>query len=258
MSVVWRLLTEAEAGDGAANMARDRAIQLAHARGLVPATLRLYRWARPTVSIGRFQQATDIDRRACELAGADVVRRFTGGRGVLHDDEVTYSIIAGVGEGIPRSVSASYRILCGMLVQAYEILGVPAHLTARPRGDAKSAACYLHATDADVSVGAAKLSGSAQVWHEGTVLQHGSVVRDRDVELEARIFRLDSAAAEALEAETATLKGLLGKAPSVESIYDALVSGLERSLSVHIEPGELTQFELDMEHELLTDVTVSA
>ncbi|MHB9002692.1 MAG: lipoate--protein ligase family protein [Coriobacteriia bacterium] len=232
-------------------MARDRAIQLAHARGLVPPTLRLYCWARPTVSIGRFQRASGIDRAACDAAGLDVVRRFTGGRGVLHDDEVTYSVVTGLTEGMPRGVAASYRVLCGMLVEAYAILGVSARLTARARGDSKSAACYLHATQADVSVGAAKLSGSAQVWYEGTVLQHGSIVKGRDVTREARIFGLDAHGARALGAEAATLRDLLGsEVPENSAICAALVAGLESALHVEVVPGTLTGFETESEREL--------
>ena len=248
----WRLLLETDPTDGRVNMARDRAIQLAHARGIAPPTLRIYGWSRPTVSIGRFQRSTDVDRAACDAAGVGLVRRFTGGRGVLHDDEITYSVVAGVQEGLPRSVSASYRVLCGMLVEAYAILGVSARLTARTRGDSRSPACYLHATQADVSVGDAKLSGSAQVWYEGTVLQHGSIVRDRDAEWEARIFGLDVRDARALKAETVTLKGLLGnEAPDNDAIAAALVAGFERTFGVEIQPGSLTGFEAAREKELV-------
>ncbi len=81
-------------------------------------------------------------------------------------------------------------MLCGGLVEAYRELGVEAALTARPRGDGSSAACYLHATAADLSLGALKLSGSAQVWHGSTVLQHGSFIVSRDVDREARVFGL--------------------------------------------------------------------
>ena len=74
-------------------MALDRAVQLARQAGDAPPTLRLYRWARATVTLGRFQSAAGVDRELCAREGIDVVRRFTGGRGVLHDDELTYSIV---------------------------------------------------------------------------------------------------------------------------------------------------------------------
>ncbi|MBN2405704.1 MAG: hypothetical protein JXE06_09010, partial [Coriobacteriia bacterium] len=112
-------------------MAIDRAVLHAHETGEAPPTLRLYRWRVPTVTLGKFQKASDADLELCERLGIDVVRRPTGGRGVLHDDEVTYSVVAGVREGLPRGVAASYRVLCGALVEAYHDLGVDADLTAR-------------------------------------------------------------------------------------------------------------------------------
>ncbi|MDP2401547.1 MAG: hypothetical protein Q8M66_06170, partial [Actinomycetota bacterium] len=157
---VWRLLVD-EPADGVWNMAVDRAIQLERATGLVPATLRLYGWSRPTVTLGRFQDVAGLDEAACMRHGVDMIRRATGGRGVLHDDEVTYSVIAALDDGVPRGVAASYRYLGAGLVATYRNLGVEADLTARPRDDSRSSACYLHATGADLSVGVAKLSGSA-------------------------------------------------------------------------------------------------
>ena len=94
MSEAWRLLIDDGPNEGAWNMALDRAVQLAHEAGDAPPTLRLYEWRSPTVTLGRFQAADSIDREWCAANGIDVVRRPTGGKGVLHDDEVTYSIIA--------------------------------------------------------------------------------------------------------------------------------------------------------------------
>lgn len=221
-------------------MAVDRAVLLARERGESPATLRLYRWSRPTVSLGRFQRLDDVDVAACAELGIDVVRRPTGGRGVLHDQELTYSVVAGVADGIPRGTAASYAVLCSALVEAYRRLGVPADLTARDRGEGAAGACYLHATRADLSVGAAKLSGSAQVWSRDTVLQHGSFVIDRDVAVESRVFRLPPAAASRLAETTRTLRGLLGSAPTDERLRQAIVEGFEHALGIVLEPGELS------------------
>lgn len=235
-------------------MALDRAVQLAHEAGDTPPTLRLYRWVRPTVTLGRFQKAAEVDLDYCDSHGIDVVRRFTGGRGVLHDDEVTYSIVAGLRDGIPRGVSASYRLLCTGLAEAYRLLGVDAALTARARGDRDSAACYLHATAADLSLGARKLSGSAQVWSGSTVLQHGSFTISRDVEREARAFRLSAPAGEELEKRTATLSGTLGRSPAVDEVLSATHEGISAALAVVMEPGELTATERVLAVSLLPQV----
>lgn len=252
-STTWRLVIDDGPADGAWNMALDRAVQLSHATGEAPPTLRLYRWRRPTVTLGRFQDVAGVDIDVCEREGIDVVRRFTGGRGVLHDDELTYSLVAGVRDGLPRGVAASYRVLCAGLAEAYRALGVDAALTARPRGDGSSAACYLHATAADLSLGALKLSGSAQVWHESTVLQHGSFTVTRDAAREASVFRLDDAGAARLAAETATLEDALSRTPSEGELVVAVIAGIADGLGVTLEPGALLECELERARTLLPE-----
>lgn len=242
MTERWRLIIHGPAG-GAWNMAVDRAILAAHEAGEVPPTIRLYRWERPTVSLGRFQRVEDVDLTVCTAEGIDVCRRPTGGRGVLHDDEVTYSIIGGVRDGLPRGVSASYQLLCGALVEAYREIGVSAELTARPRGDRGAGACYLHATDADLSLGVAKLSGSAQVWSGTSCLQHGSFVLSRDVDREARVFRLGRDGAQTLADTTSTIEGALGTRPGDVDLTNRLVAGLARGLGVGLEARGLTEGE---------------
>lgn len=239
MTSRWRLIID-EPAPGPWNMAVDRAILNAHERGDVLPTLRLYRWVRPTVSLGRFQGLGDVDLEVCAIEGIDVCRRPTGGRGVLHDDEVTYAIVAGLDDGLPRGVSASYRMLCGALVEAYRMIGISAELTARPRGDRASGACYLHATHADLSLGAAKLSGSAQVWSGSTCLQHGSFVLTRDCAREARVFGLDEGGVRALERDTDTIAGALGYRLGETELIEALVAGIAAGLHASFEQAELS------------------
>lgn len=224
-------------------MAVDAALLASRERGEARPTLRLYRWERPTVTLGRFQPVGGIDVAACRAEGIALARRPTGGRGVLHDDEVTYSVTASVEDGLPRGVAASYRHLCGALAEAYRRLGVAAGLTSRSRGDASSPACYLHATGADLSLGAAKLSGSAQTWSRETCLQHGSFVVSRDVAREARAFGLDTPAAERLSSGTATLSDALGRRPSPGDVCAAVKDAFEETLGVRFEPGDLTEAE---------------
>lgn len=241
---VWRLILDGPA-EGAWNMAVDRAVLDAHAAGAAPPTLRLYSWATPTVSLGRFQPVADVDSVACAAYGIDVCRRPTGGRGVLHDDEVTYSIVAGTRDGLPRGTAASYRALCAALVEAYRRIGIEAELTPRTRGAGGTGACYLHATPADLSLGAAKLSGSAQVWAKDSCLQHGSFVVSRDVEREARVFGLDGSAEAALAATTDTIEHALGKRPRAGALSDAIVSGIADALGVRFEHTALDDDEVE-------------
>ena len=257
MTAEWRLLIDDGPAQGAWNMALDRAVQLARHREQVPPTLRLYRWSRPTITLGRFQDVAGVDRDLCEHEGIDVVRRFTGGRGVLHDDELTYSVVASVADGIPRGTAASYRMLCSALAETYRLLGVEAALTARPRGDGSSAACYLHATPADLSLGLAKLSGSAQVWHGETVLQHGSFTRTRDVAREAAVFRLTLEEQERLSAETATLQDALGVAPALAVIAGAARRAFESAFGVALVMGVLTDAERECAAGLLGETSAS-
>jgi len=253
MTAVWRLLEHGPV-DGALNMAIDRAVQVAREEGSSPPTLRLYQWSRPTVTLGRFQDVASVDQDACTAEGVDIVRRFTGGRGVLHDDELTYAVVAGTDDGVPRGVAASYRHLCEALVAAYRAIGVDAALTNRDRGIADSAACYLQTTRADVSVGSRKLSGSAQVWFGSTVLQHGSFVLSRDPSREARVFRLDPEDAHKLHDASRALDELMPQRPTTSEVAAAVRLGFSQALGIELVPGDLTAAEAEMARELLGSV----
>lgn len=238
----WRVIVD-DPADGPWNMAVDRAVLAAHDSGDAPPTLRFYRFVPPTVSLGRFQSAGDVDARYCNEQGIGICRRPTGGRGVLHDDEITYSIVAGVRDGLPRGVRESYRYLSSALAVAYRELGVDAALTARDRGS-RGGACYLHTTSADLSLGAAKLSGSAQVWDHDSCLQHGSFVISRDIAREARVFMLDHASTTELAASTVTIADVVGHRPDDQEIISAVRHAVESTFGVGLSPGRLTESEL--------------
>ena len=258
MTTEWRLLIDEGPVEGAWNMALDRALQLSVRDGQAFPTLRLYRWLRPTVTLGRFQDASGVDREECERLGIDVVRRFTGGRGVLHDDELTYAMVARLSDGVPRGTAASYRWLSRALVEAYGELGVDAAVISRPAGRPGTvSACYLHATQADLALGATKLSGSAQVWSGDTVLQHGSFTLSRNVEREATVFRLTPADARRLARETSTLVDVLEAAPSLQEVQAAAVHGTECAFGVTFTLGSYTAAELQQAALLLPQTSAT-
>lgn len=234
-------------------MALDRAAQHSRDAGHVPPTLRLYRWARPTVTLGHFQDESDVDRPACRRYGVDIAVRPTGGRGVLHDDELTYSVIAAEEDGVPRGVAASYRYLSAALARAYSALGIEAEMTSHDRASAPSAACYLATTRADLSLGASKLSGSAQVWKGSTVLQHGSFTRSRDIGRESAVFGLSSEESELLTSQAVTMDRVLAEVPSFESIARAVVDAFATEFGITFVEDEWTSLEASLAGRFVTE-----
>jgi lipoate-protein ligase A len=239
---VWRLIVDPEPLCGEWNMAVDEALLRSRIAG-GPPTLRLYAWARPTVSLGRFQSAQEVDASACSRLGVDIVRRPTGGRAVLHDDEVTYSVAAAAADGLPVGIAASYRYLGAGLRLAYRRVGVDAEICGLRPGKPRTAACYLSATQADLAFRGLKLSGSAQVWRGSACLQHGSFVISRDAHLEAELFLLDDVSAAELSSRAVTISEALGRRPDRNEIRAAVVEGFSAALGATLVRGVLTEEE---------------
>lgn len=255
---VWRLIVEDRPRRGAENMAVDEAILLAHAAGKVPPTLRFYRWEPPAVSLGYFQDyATEVDAAACRRAGIDIVRRPTGGRAVLHDNEVTYSVVVST-ELLPGTVVETYRRLASGLVRGLRELGVEAAL-APERGPAGPAgrsggACFEVPSSYEITAGGRKIVGSAQVRRRGVILQHGSIPLELDPVRLAEALGLGAAAAVRIAARAAGLAEVLGgPAPGYSEVCRAISDGLAAVLGVELEPGGLTPEETAAAGELARD-----
>lgn len=174
----WRLL-DTGARDGAWNMACDLAL-MARVRSTGESVFRVYAWSSPTLSFGRHEAALGrYDATAIAAAGVDVVRRPTGGRALLHDREVTYSVTAPVDPAV--SLPASMRRINQWLLRALHRLGVPAIEAGEPRSmRPEGAACFALPAPGELTLGGRKLVGSAQVRHDGVLLQHGSILLDDD------------------------------------------------------------------------------
>jgi len=179
----WRLLITSPAS-GAWNMAVDEAIATLSARGDSPPTLRFYRWRPPAVSLGRHQPVEDIDSARLQERGWDIVRRPTGGRAILHIDELTYSIAGAATE--PRlqgPVLDVYNLISRGLLLGLRRLGVSAGKAPADKraGQDVSAACFEVPSAYEISVGNQKLIGSAQRRAGSYVLQHGSLPLHGDI-----------------------------------------------------------------------------
>jgi lipoate-protein ligase A len=242
----WRLIVDGEA-DGAANMATDQAILEAVIEGTTPPTLRFYAWSPPCLSLGRNQPRSDIDLAACRAAGVDVVRRPTGGRSILHVDELTYSVA--LLQTDPRTeggVVGGYRRLSEGLLTGLHRMGVPAvQAVGRRKPETElTAICFETPADYEITVDDRKLVGSAQWRARGGVLQHGSLPLYGDLTRIIRYLDLSDterkAQKDCLCLQATTLEEALGYAPPFTQVAQALVAGFSRALNLTLVSGKLT------------------
>lgn len=161
---------------GAVNMARDEA--LLETRALP--TLRFYRWAKPTLSLGYFQHAADLPLAAVRARGGEVVRRSTGGKAILHEHELTYSLCApeqgALAGGPAAAMSTIHEAWAGELARQ-----ACADVRLRREGQMKSditgsAWCFEDSSPLDLAMDGRKLLGSAARRRHGWILFHGSLV----------------------------------------------------------------------------------
>ncbi|MBE0566775.1 MAG: lipoate--protein ligase family protein [Krumholzibacteria bacterium] len=162
---------------GAANMARDRDLLAAYRPGDDP-VLRIYRWDPPAVTIGYNQQVDDFDADGVRAAGWDVVRRPTGGRAILHADELTYAVVGtSPGPLFGDSLHDVYLTINRALVAFLAGLGIAAEIAeGESRDEARGLVCFRSAGRYEIAVAGRKLVGSAQRRTGGCFLQHGSIL----------------------------------------------------------------------------------
>ncbi len=242
----WRLLLHGSA-DGATNMAIDEAIGTLVASGKSLPTLRFYAWQPYTVSLGRHQAPEEVDLEECARRGYGVVRRMTGGRAVLHAEELTYSVSAPRDD--PRmagGVLDAYRFLSLGLMEGLRILGVPVEQAGPDAraGEDVSAACFEVPSAYEITVRGRKLIGSAQSRRQGFVLQHGAIPLAGDVAEIAECLALPPEEREALRkslrARATTLEEALGRRVTFGEAALAMARGFARALNLELVPGELT------------------
>jgi len=252
----WRLIVHGEA-PGALNMAVDEAMTIALTDGASPPTLRFYGWAPPCLSLGRNQPTADADLPECRAAGVDLVRRPTGGRAILHTDELTYSVTLMADD--PRAaggVIESYRRLSEGLLAGLRRLGVEA---VQARGQCKPASdltaiCFETPSDYEITAGGRKLVGSAQWRSRGRVLQHGTLPLHGDLTRVVSYLSMPDGDRDrqrcALGASALTLEEALGHTLPFAQVAHALADGFAQALSLTLAPGELTDHECALADDL--------
>lgn len=240
------------------NMALDEALLDWHSEGLIPPVIRFYEWNPATLSIGYFQRAEkEIDLEKVRAAGLGFVRRPTGGRAVLHDQELTYSVIVSENyPNMPKTVTEAYRVISEGLLLGFQKLGLDAYFsvpdTEDKRADLKkpkSAVCFDAPSWYELVVEGRKVAGSAQTRQKGVILQHGAILLDLDEDKLLSVFRFDSEEAKdtmrrKLPEKAVAINALAKRQVSVKECVEAFREGFCEALAIELVPYTLTKEQL--------------
>ena len=260
----WRLILD-PLGDGVINMVKDRAILIACNEGETPATLRLYGWQKPTLSIGYSQDVSkNIDLESCEQNRISVVRRFTGGRALLHQYELTYSLVAPIPhKAFPGSLRGAFEKISQAILESLKLVKIEGVKVAEKK-DRKSGfepkrfpACFSVANHFEITVEGKKLIGSAQRRLRSAFLQHGSLILDMNPKLTHTLLKYPSefdsqAVLKYLMSKTTTLKQILNKDLEHDEVAQWFLKGFQKSFSGNWSEGQLNKRESDLLESFLT------
>lgn len=244
----WRLLLTSPA-PGAWNMAVDEAILEAVGVGQSLPTLRLYAWEPPCLSLGYAQPRTDVDFPRLLAAGWQIVRRPTGGRAILHTDELTYAVIAPLKEPrVAGSILESYSRLAQALLFALEVMGLEAQSqekTGSANNRSTNPVCFEVPSNYEILAAGKKLIGSAQARRKEGVLQHGSLPLTGDLTriTQALVFPNEasrSAAAARLLAHATTVESAFGLKVTWGQAAAAFKTAFSQVLSIDFIQEELS------------------
>jgi lipoyl(octanoyl) transferase len=233
----WRLIYDNPAA-GAWNMAVDESIMESVGLGQSPPTLRLYAWEPACLSLGYGQRVTDVDFSRTDHWGWDVVRRPTGGRAILHTDELTYSLSLPADDDLAAgTVVESYQRISGALVAGLVSLGASPQADKRAERVESGPVCFEAPSHYEITVSGRKLVGSAQLRRRGAVLQHGSLPLWGDIAriCEGLVFDNDAdreAVMQQVRQRALTLEEALGSPVSWEGAAIAMVNGFAQTYEV--------------------------
>ena len=254
----WRLLLMAPL-DGPLNMAVDEAILREVAVGNSPPTLRFFAWQPPCLSLGYAQSISDVDLDRLQSRGWDLVRRPTGGKAILHTDELTYSVITPQTDPrVAAGIVESYKRLSVGLMRGLELIDLLPrndHAVAKTPQTAAEAVCFVVPSNYEITIIGKKLIGSAQARKQGVVLQHGSLPLTGDLTRICDALRFADeadreAAKERVQTRAITLDAALGRTVTWEQAANALKHGFREALNLEFETGALSEKEWQRAREL--------
>ena len=231
---LWQLIIDGPA-DGASNMATDAALLHEIEKSESPRTVvRFYGWDAPTISLGRSQKIEHaVDSGYCQIHRIAVVHRPTGGRAVLHDDELTYAVISNDTTAFGDTIYGNYKRVSEALCLGYNRLGVPAVLapdTRKTPSMNSDPPCFLSPARYELTVRGRKIVGSAQRRLRRSFLQHGSMPITCNRDALARATRLPDS--RPLEQEMAGVAEFLSERPTLEQLRGAFIHAFQDYFSI--------------------------
>ncbi len=240
-------------------MAIDEAIMKAYKEEKVDPTIRFYTWNPACVSIGYFQKMEEeIDVDMCKKLSIDFVRRTTGGRAVLHDKELTYSIIVDEKNPLMQGgIIETYRDISEGLANGFKMTGIdidPLTRADKNIKNDKSSVCFNSKSHYEISINNKKVVGSAQTRKEGIILQHGSIVLDFDINKLISTMKIDELKKEKLK--RITLKKASGIENEIEKKIDMnileenLIKALKQHFNIFTYEDELSDYEIELSKQL--------
>jgi lipoate-protein ligase A len=247
---IWRIIKSPPA-NGAWNMAVDEAVLLEIGAGRSIPTLRLYSWEPACLSLGYAQSVKDVDFDALNTNGWTIVRRPTGGRAILHTDELTYSVTAPANDArVVGNVLESYRRLSIALLNALTLLGLNAEADqhAEIPLNGQGPVCFVVPSSYEITAGGKKLIGSAQARRKEGVLQHGSLPLYGDLTRITQVLHFHNEiertqSAENLLEHATTVETVLNRKISIQQAAEAFQIAFSESLDLTLVPGDLSPAE---------------
>lgn len=240
----WRLLSHPPSG-GAWNMSVDAALLAAAEAGATGPVLRFYGWDRPCLSLGYAQQVDySMDMDFIERTGASIVRRPTGGRAILHYDEVTYSLTLPSSSAHYGSLKEVYGLVSAAIRRGLEDCGVALDPESGGVGVKRSPLCFAFKARHEITVGGRKVAGSAQRRLKSSTLQHGSISLSVDAGRVLSCFRWEDERARIAAAESfGGINDLTGLRLSGAEVRASIVKAFKNMYGIDFEDSALTPAE---------------
>ncbi len=246
-------------------MAADVALAQSIGEGKSPATFRLFSWKPHAISIGYHQRLDVLDRQACARDGIQVVRRPTGGRAILHCDEITYSaIFPATSQLFDSRLLANYAKITRILKASLEPFSISFDQNVEVKTQQSyraSELCFAKVLSYELTVGGKKMVGSAQRRWPKVVLQHGSILLGPCHEQVGAYLNLPQEEREEqirkLRASTTYVKKFLPQSISLGEFAHRVRHSFKTQYEIELEPGRLRPEEENACQKLRTSFRIS-